>query len=75
MHGTKTSNLGVMESDLLIAVGVRFSDRVVEMQKHLPKMPKSSISILTLQKSQKTLRLTAVLSAMPSCAQKVKRPS
>ena len=29
MHGTKTSNLGVMESDLLIAVGVRFSDRVV----------------------------------------------
>lgn len=28
MHGTKTSNLGVSECDLLIAVGVRFSDRV-----------------------------------------------
>lgn len=28
MHGTKTSNLGVSECDLLIAVGTRFSDRV-----------------------------------------------
>lgn len=28
MHGTKASNLGVSECDLLIAVGVRFSDRV-----------------------------------------------
>lgn len=28
MHGTKTSNLGVSECDLLIAIGVRFSDRV-----------------------------------------------
>ena len=29
MHGTKTSNLGVSECDLLIAVGTRFSDRVI----------------------------------------------
>ena len=28
MHGTKTSSYGVSECDLLIAVGVRFSDRV-----------------------------------------------
>ncbi len=28
MHGTKTSNFGVTQSDLLIAIGVRFSDRV-----------------------------------------------
>ena len=28
MHGTKTSNFGVSECDLLIAVGARFSDRV-----------------------------------------------
>ena len=28
MHGTKTSNLGVMECDLLIVLGARFSDRV-----------------------------------------------
>ena len=29
MHGSKTSNLGVTECDLLIALGARFSDRVV----------------------------------------------
>ncbi len=29
MHGTKTSNYGVSECDLLIAMGARFSDRVV----------------------------------------------
>ncbi len=29
MHGTKTSNLGVSACDLLIALGARFSDRVV----------------------------------------------
>jgi acetolactate synthase-1/2/3 large subunit len=29
MHGTKTSNFGITESDLLIAVGTRFSDRVL----------------------------------------------
>lgn len=29
MHGTKASNLGVSECDLLVALGVRFSDRVI----------------------------------------------
>ena len=29
MHGTKTSNFGVSECDVLIALGARFSDRVV----------------------------------------------
>ena len=29
MHGTKASNLGVSECDLLIAIGTRFSDRVL----------------------------------------------
>lgn len=29
MHGTKASNIGVNTSDVLIAVGVRFSDRVI----------------------------------------------
>lgn len=29
MHGTKTSNFGVSQCDLLIAMGARFSDRVV----------------------------------------------
>lgn len=34
MHGTKTSNLGVAECDLLIVVGARFSDRVVGDPNH-----------------------------------------
>ena len=29
MHGTKTSNFGVSDCDLLVAIGVRFSDRVL----------------------------------------------
>jgi acetolactate synthase-1/2/3 large subunit len=29
MHGTKASNLGVTECDLLVALGARFSDRVI----------------------------------------------
>jgi len=29
MHGTKTSNMAVTECDLLVAIGARFSDRVV----------------------------------------------
>lgn len=29
MHGTKTSNFGVSQCDLLIAIGTRFSDRVL----------------------------------------------
>lgn len=29
MHGTKVSNLGMQEADLLIAMGTRFSDRVL----------------------------------------------
>ncbi len=38
MHGTKTSNFGVSECDLLIAVGVRFSDRVTgNAKKFAPK--------------------------------------
>ena len=28
MHGTKTSDLGVTQCDLLIVLGARFSDRV-----------------------------------------------
>ncbi len=38
MHGTKTSNLAVSESDLFIAVGARFSDRVIsDVSKFAPK--------------------------------------
>ncbi len=40
MHGTKTSNFGVSECDLLIAMGVRFSDRVVGNAKSFAKNAK-----------------------------------
>lgn len=37
MHGTKTSNYGVSECDLLIGIGVRFSDRVIGNEKKFAK--------------------------------------
>jgi len=35
MHGTKASNLGAWECDLLIAIGARFSDRVISSNANL----------------------------------------
>ena len=40
MHGTKTSNFGITECDLLIAIGVRFSDRVIGNAKKFAKNAK-----------------------------------
>ncbi len=40
MHGTKASNFGITESDLLIAVGCRFSDRVIGNSKKFAKNAK-----------------------------------
>ena len=40
MHGTKTSNLGVTQCDLLITIGARFSDRVTGNAKHFAKKAK-----------------------------------
>lgn len=40
MHGTKTSNLGVSECDLLVAIGVRFSDRVLGNPKRFARQAK-----------------------------------
>jgi acetolactate synthase-1/2/3 large subunit len=40
MHGTKASNLGVTECDLLIAIGARFSDRVTGNAKKFAKNAK-----------------------------------
>ena len=40
MHGTKTSNFGVSECDLLIAIGARFSDRVTGNTKKFAKHAK-----------------------------------
>ena len=38
MHGTKASNYGVSQCDLLVVVGARFSDRVYGNAKKLPQM-------------------------------------
>jgi acetolactate synthase-1/2/3 large subunit len=35
MHGKKASNIGVTESDLLIVIGSRFSDRVISKSEHI----------------------------------------
>ncbi len=40
MHGTKASNLGVSQCDLLIAIGTRFSDRVLGNAKTFAKQAK-----------------------------------
>ena len=40
MHGTKTSNFGVSECDLLIVIGARFSDRVTGNAKKFAKNAK-----------------------------------
>lgn len=40
MHGTKASNFGVSECDLLVAVGTRFSDRVLGNPKTFAKNAK-----------------------------------
>lgn len=40
MHGTKASNFGVTECDLLIAIGARFSDRVIGNAKKFAKNAK-----------------------------------
>lgn len=40
MHGTKTSNLGITKCDLLIAIGARFSDRVIGNAKTFAKNAK-----------------------------------
>ncbi|MCR4897112.1 MAG: biosynthetic-type acetolactate synthase large subunit [Lachnospiraceae bacterium] len=40
MHGTKSSNLGVSECDLLVALGARFSDRVIGNPKTFAKNAK-----------------------------------
>lgn len=54
MHGTKASNFGVTDCDLLIVIGARFSDRVVGKYPNLQKMPKSFRSMWMRQRSIRT---------------------
>ena len=55
MHGTKTSNFGVSESDLLIVVGARFSDRVTGNPSKFASNAKFSSLILMWREMNKNV--------------------
>ena len=59
MHGTKASNLGVSECDLLIAIGTRFSDRVIGNAKKFAKNAKVLHIDVDAAEVNKNIRTTA----------------
>ena len=59
MHGTKTSNLGVSECDLLIAIGTRFSDRVLGNPKKFARQAKILQIDVDPAEINKNIRVTA----------------
>ena len=59
MHGTKASNLGVSECDLLIAIGTRFSDRVLGNPKKFAKQAKILQIDVDPAEINKNIRVTA----------------
>ncbi|MGN0345966.1 MAG: biosynthetic-type acetolactate synthase large subunit [Lachnospiraceae bacterium] len=59
MHGTKTSNLGVSECDLLIALGARFSDRVISSPKTFAKNAKILQIDIDAAEINKNIKTTA----------------
>ncbi len=61
MHGTKTSNLGVSECDLLIALGARFSDRVIGNPKRFAENAKIVHIDIDAAEVNKNIRVDACL--------------
>lgn len=59
MHGTKTSNLGVSRCDLLIALGARFSDRVISDAKTFAKNAKVLHIDIDAAEINKNIKTTA----------------
>lgn len=59
MHGTKTSNIGVSECDLLIALGARFSDRVISNAKTFAKKAKVLHIDIDAAEINKNIKTTA----------------
>ncbi len=59
MHGTKTSNIGVSECDLLIALGARFSDRVISNAKIFAKKAKVLHIDIDAAEINKNIKTTA----------------
>ena len=61
MHGTKASNLGVSECDLLIALGARFSDRVTGNPKKFAENAKIIHIDIDTAEINKNIRVNASL--------------
>lgn len=61
MHGTKTSNLGVSQCDLLIALGARFSDRVIGNPKRFAENAKVIQIDIDAAEINKNIRVDASL--------------
>lgn len=61
MHGTKTSNLGVSQCDLLIALGARFSDRVTGNPKKFAENAKIVHIDIDAAEINKNIRVDASL--------------
>lgn len=61
MHGTKTSNLGVSDCDLLVALGARFSDRVVGNPKKFAEAAKIVQIDVDAAEINKNIRVDAAL--------------
>ena len=61
MHGTKTSNLGVSECDLLLALGARFSDRVIGNPKRFAENAKIVHIDIDAAEVNKNIRVDACL--------------
>ena len=64
MHGTKASNFGVAQCDLLITIGARFSDRVTGDTNRFAKKPRSYRSTWILRRSTKMCGWMPALSEM-----------
>ncbi|MCM1090759.1 MAG: biosynthetic-type acetolactate synthase large subunit [Butyrivibrio sp.] len=61
MHGTKTSNLGVSQCDLLVALGARFSDRVIGNPKKFAEGAKIVHIDIDAAEINKNIRVDAAL--------------
>ncbi|MBE5875018.1 MAG: biosynthetic-type acetolactate synthase large subunit, partial [Lachnospiraceae bacterium] len=61
MHGTKTSNLGVSQCDLLIALGARFSDRVIGNPKRFAENAKVIHIDIDAAEINKNIRVDAAI--------------
>jgi len=55
MHGTKASNAAANKCDVFVAIGARFSDRVISDPKKFAKDAAYCILILTVVKLIRTL--------------------